>query len=312
MDIGTGGYTEFDVHPGVVTYMCENPELLDCQMGLIHSHNKMTAFFSGTDTATLREEGSKRNHFVSLIVNNAGQYTAGITRQLEAKRVITESFSFGTFQDEIVEGSREYEVSGKEVQWCNLEIEKKEVRPPFRDIDERISEIMEEKKKVVTEKPLSVSSYNPKKEYSYQRGTVEKYSTKQPTLFDFDTDFMDSEPPFNYPIVPLTDKLIKSLLLQLITGSIIIADDSKIVPRKWAITMEKLFDKRFESIKLFEAWAEQFCEFLVYYPSSEYNEYGDEEYAQAVSMALITELKRLPQNKYIKEFINILAKWTEL
>ena len=36
MDIGTGGYTEFDVHPGVVTYMCENPELLDCQMGLIH------------------------------------------------------------------------------------------------------------------------------------------------------------------------------------------------------------------------------------------------------------------------------------
>lgn len=36
MDIGTQAYTEFDMNPDVIAYMAENPELLDCQMGLIH------------------------------------------------------------------------------------------------------------------------------------------------------------------------------------------------------------------------------------------------------------------------------------
>lgn len=35
-DIGTAGYTEFDVKPEIVSYMCEKPDLLDCFMGLIH------------------------------------------------------------------------------------------------------------------------------------------------------------------------------------------------------------------------------------------------------------------------------------
>lgn len=41
MDIGSAAYTEFDMSPDVISYMTENPELLDCQMGLIHSHNQM-------------------------------------------------------------------------------------------------------------------------------------------------------------------------------------------------------------------------------------------------------------------------------
>lgn len=45
MDIGTQTYTEFDMSPDVISYMTENPELLDCQMGLIHSHNNMSKKF---------------------------------------------------------------------------------------------------------------------------------------------------------------------------------------------------------------------------------------------------------------------------
>ena len=45
MDIGTQAYTEFDMNPDVISYMCENPELLDCQLGLIHSHNNMSKEF---------------------------------------------------------------------------------------------------------------------------------------------------------------------------------------------------------------------------------------------------------------------------
>lgn len=41
MDIGSQAYTEFDMSPDVIAYMTNHPELLDCQMGLIHSHNNM-------------------------------------------------------------------------------------------------------------------------------------------------------------------------------------------------------------------------------------------------------------------------------
>lgn len=36
MDIGSAGYTEFDMSPDVISYMVDKPELLDMQMGLIH------------------------------------------------------------------------------------------------------------------------------------------------------------------------------------------------------------------------------------------------------------------------------------
>lgn len=36
MDIGSSTYTEFDMSPDVIAYMTDHPELLDCQMGLIH------------------------------------------------------------------------------------------------------------------------------------------------------------------------------------------------------------------------------------------------------------------------------------
>ena len=45
MDIGTQTYTEFDMNPDVIAYMTEHTELLDCQLGLIHSHNNMSKEF---------------------------------------------------------------------------------------------------------------------------------------------------------------------------------------------------------------------------------------------------------------------------
>lgn len=45
MNIGNSAYTEFDMSPDVIGYMTENPDLLDCQLGLIHSHNKMSKEF---------------------------------------------------------------------------------------------------------------------------------------------------------------------------------------------------------------------------------------------------------------------------
>ena len=36
MDIGNSTYTEFDMSPEVISYMAENPQLLDYQLALVH------------------------------------------------------------------------------------------------------------------------------------------------------------------------------------------------------------------------------------------------------------------------------------
>ena len=77
-DIGSSAATEFTEDPEFVSYMIEN-DLLDCYRGLIHSHHTMATFFSGTDEATLLKESANYDHFVSLIVNNAGVYSAKMT-----------------------------------------------------------------------------------------------------------------------------------------------------------------------------------------------------------------------------------------
>lgn len=125
MDEGTSGYTEYDMSPDVCSYICDHPELMEAGIyqGLIHSHNNMATFFSGTDTNTLLAEGSDMNHFVSLIVNNAGKYTAGITRRAKVKQTVNEEFSYPTWGDERVRGNRTFTVEKECVQWFNLDIE---------------------------------------------------------------------------------------------------------------------------------------------------------------------------------------------
>lgn len=81
MDIGTETYTEWNYDTEVAGYVGENIHLMDHEWGIMHSHNKFSAFFSGTDQSTLLELGEIYNHCLSLIVNNAGQYVARITKK---------------------------------------------------------------------------------------------------------------------------------------------------------------------------------------------------------------------------------------
>lgn len=100
-DIGSSTYTEFETRPEVVSYMCEN-DLLDCYIGLLHSHNVMTTSPSGTDLDTLKSEGSSMPHFVSLIVNNKGEYTAAITSQIVRYFNGTVQESMNTFGGNVI------------------------------------------------------------------------------------------------------------------------------------------------------------------------------------------------------------------
>ena len=324
MDIGSQSYTEFDMSPDVIGYMTENPELLDCQMGLIHSHNTMATFFSGTDTSTLLEEGKDRNHFVSLIVNNAGTYTAGITRLDHTVAKVTEECSFHTFQDEVVNfEDNSYTKEVTHIIWRNLKIIKEgEEEPKFLTLENRLKEIREAKAAKVKTIPSS-TAYTPRVATSYEDWRNNR---------DYDEDdvygyegyggyggyYGNSKPatpkqqelPFKGEEGTKLDmNIIMRTVKQLITGSVILPNDSKINIKEWVKTMVSLFDKRFDSMKTFESWSDSYIDFLIWdlddpklFKSSDTAAIGAEQ--------MIEVLEKLPRNKYIDSFINSLDSYT--
>lgn len=333
MDIGTQAYTEFDMNPDVIAYMCENPELLDCQMGLIHSHNNMSTFFSGTDTATLKEEGRDRNNFVSLIVNNAGTYTAAITRRVKSKQV-KESVSYEFFGDGEKHDTKEYVSSADEIEWFYLKIEKEGENYSFPDMAARLEEIKQAKaeraekaKKAQTPvyqggyKPVIANSYGTKAgPANLVKKEADKKDLNQRTLFD-DVDDLPFEEGYEVPYGQVTfDKTtLKSLVLQLITGSIIISNDSKIDITKWAKSMPALYEKRFGKGKAgmgnFKIWAETYTEYLTWYITDEKLEelgFDETEICAICAHDMIEELTKLPENDYIKGYIDALQKYLVL
>ena len=330
MDIGTQAYTEFDMNPDVIAYMTEHSELLDCQMGLIHSHNNMSTFFSGTDTATLKEEGRDRNNFVSLIVNNAGSYTAAITRRIKSKQVM-ESVSYEFFGDGEKQDTKKYVSDADEIEWFYLKIEKEGENYSFPDMAARLEEIKQAKaeKAKKAQVPAYSSDYKPVIANSYgtkagPANLVNKEDSKskmtQPTLFDNMDDLsFDDNYSLPYGQVTLDKVTLKSLVLQLITGSIIISNDSKIDITKWAKSMPALYERRFgkgeEGMENFKMWADTYTEYLTWYVTDEkLKELGFDETEICAICAhdMIEELTKLPENDYIKGYIDALQKYLVL
>lgn len=327
MDIGTQAYTEFDMNPDVIAYMCENPDLLDCQMGLIHSHNNMSTFFSGTDTATLKEEGRDRNNFVSLIVNNAGTYTAAITRRIKSKQV-KESVSYEFFGDGEKHDTKEYVSDADEIEWFYLKIENENETFSFPDMSARLEEIKQAKaeKAKKVQPPVYQGGYKPVIANSYgtkvgPANLVKKKANKpkvtQPTLFDGVGDLpFDDNYSLPYGQVTFDKVTLKSLVLQLITGSIIISNGSKIDIDKWAKSMPALYEKRFgkgkEGMKNFEMWADTYTDYLTWYVTDEKLEelgFDETEICAICAHDMIEELTKLPENDYIKGYIDALQKY---
>ena len=337
MDIGTAAYTEFDMSPDVISYMTDNPELLDCQMGLVHSHNQMATFLSGTDTATLKEEGIDRNHFVSLIVNNEGTYTAAITRKVKAVKTITEDFSYPTFEDEEITDTKTYTVESEELEWfyLKIEFESSSFREKLKARLEEIKNVKAEKaRQKALKQPVYAGGYGNWQGSKPQQGTLFPEIGKKVTqsymeqtgpanevvredsdssLFDYDyiDNKISNDVPYNH--VEFNKETVKSLVLQLVTGSIIIPNASKIDARKWAQGMVPLYERRFgkgeKGMKLFESWAEGYIEFLCWFTEdSDLIEMGlcDDEIAAICAYSIIKELTKLPENVYIKKYIDIL------
>lgn len=317
MDIGTTASTEFDMSPEVVNYIAAYPKLLDCQMGLIHSHNLMNSFFSSVDIATLKEEGMERNHFVSLIVNNEGTYTAAITRKVKTISNITKKLSYSTFENKEETNEELYTVEEEILEWFNLEIEFEESDSFFK---EELSTRLKEIKQVKAENSNPLSYNKPLYSVKYENNKLPQQGILFPEIdkrreHSFDVDYIENNisKEIPYEDIEPDEKTIKSLILQLLTGSVIIPNESKIDISKWVQNMVPLYERRFgkdeEGMKLFRAWAEGYVEFLCLYNKDNPQGILDDAFVTMCAYSIIEELTKLPENKYIKEYIDILKSY---
>ena len=333
MDIGTSAYTEFNVSPDMATYMVDHPELLEegIYQGLIHSHNNMATFFSGTDTATLSAEGNDMAHFVSLIVNNAGKYTAGITRKYKCVQTVSEKYTYPTWNEEVREGVETFDIEEEKLEWFNLDIVFEDATDNFEtEMMERLKEIKESKKKTV---PLYKSSCP---QYGNNIAPIKEVVSTFPMYKDEyygeegggwykakevkETSGKQSELPFEEPeeeyfdipygIITVDKDIVQSIVRQLVTSSIIISNESAVDVKKWANSMENLYRRRFGSVKAFEYFASNYVDYLINYTydgdvMAVINN-DDSTMAALLAHDVREELEKLPKNPWLNVYIKLM------
>ena len=336
MDIGTSAYTEFNVSPDMATYMVDHPELLEegIYQGLIHSHNNMATFFSGTDTSTLSAEGNDMAHFVSLIVNNAGKYTAGITRKYKCVQTVSEKYTYPTWNEEVREGVETFDIEEEKLEWFNLDIVFEDATDNFEtEMMERLKEIKESKKKTV---PLYKSSCPQYGNYGNNIAPIKEVVSTFPMYKDEyygeegrgwykakevkETSGKQSELPFEEPeeeyfdipygIITVDKDIVQSIVRQLVTSSIIISNESAVDVKKWANSMENLYRRRFGSVKAFEYFASNYVDYLINYTYDgdvmAVISNDDSTMAALLAHDVREELEKLPKNPWLSVYIKLM------
>lgn len=264
MDYGSATYTEFDKSAEICNYMIEH-DLLECQQGLMHSHDQMSTFFSRTDLGTLQEEGSDMNNFLSLIVNNAGQYTAAITRKVKHIPHVTEVLEYEFFGEETINiGNDEYDaIESYEIEYFFLNIEKPTVNIGYTDLFNRIEEISKDKTKItnISREPRAnlIVDSTLKATPLYKETNIPFSKTNTAVQAGVDTD-----ESIDYNKYKFNETDLNNIVKQLLIGSPIFTPKDL---NEWVQKMPTVFSKRFgegqKGLANYRAFIGYFVEFLV-------------------------------------------------
>ena len=343
-DIGTSTYTEFNMSPDVVAYMVDNPELLDenVYQGLMHSHHTMGAFFSGTDDATLREEGSDRTHFLSLIIDTRGTYQAAITRVVEEEMTATGSAKFITFNEQEANQPISYTFKRKRLESFMLNVQRPQLPNPYLELSQRIEEVQRQKAEAA-KKTIPATTYGgtygngsyvgyggygryrdddpytwpaerktPATTPTYQatvgRGDVVSINKAAEVVPPVEKEQEIEEEPLSvdYSAYVIPEDVLMKAARELLSGSITETLDGTL--EEISEAMVEKYKARFPDIALFEAWVASHVEFIVYYTET-YLNVDDDTQAALLANALSDELAKLPANEYVLSMIGHLENY---
>ena len=266
-----------------------------------------------------------RSHFVSLIVNNAGSYTAAITRKIKSQKVIKDNYNYPTFGNKIISENKDYFSETEAIEYFNLNIEIEKEECIHEELKNRLEELRKTKAAFAYKpsypvaKPLQASIPFPKEEKKINKSAevkeiIEEEVEDIPLSEIIDTlGKEDPETIIPYGHIRFNEDLVNSVVLQLITGSIVVPNSHKIDVKKWAENLPTIFGNRFgtdeEGIKAFTAWASNHIDFICWYTEDKHlidEGLDDGEMAAILAHDVIEKLTELDMNEYIKMYIDIL------
>ncbi len=194
MNKGNATYTEFETNEDYIEFLMDNPQYLQYNKGLIHSHNNMSVFFSGTDNSEINDNSEFHNYYVSLIVNNKKDMCAKVAfrgkNQEEVQRTISFKGTNGKAQTMVTKLKVEKEVIFHYV--CAITTEQEVL---IDDIfSKRVNLIIENAFKKEQEK-LKITTYPDKFKTGVQSNLVdfwEKNNVKETTSKSFTSEFTAS------------------------------------------------------------------------------------------------------------------------
>lgn len=167
MDIGTGSTTEYDpTDLAVMEFLRKHPDYMngDVYMGHIHSHHNMATFFSSTDKTELFTSAPLNDVFISLIVNNAGNYSVGFSSIWEITSKTQSTTKVKDWKGEEITRESESTSTNQVLVYGHKSLASESeilTTSGDEDFDKRLQELQEEKKKVVIPR-YTPGAYRPK------------------------------------------------------------------------------------------------------------------------------------------------------
>jgi len=310
MDVGSATYTEFDTSPDIAGYMVEH-DLLDCHLGLIHSHSTFSAFFSGTDTSTLQEEGSYKNNFVSLIVNNAGQYVAAITRHVYSEVKNNTTYTYEMFGDGTVAGQEEGTEKKECIEYFMMNVNKPEVQQ--NAVDARIDEILENKRKAASKVKVYSGGgwYNDRTSYDFYYNSYAQEYNKGKSALEQSDKYKQMNIPWEeeeFKTISnkseVDEKVLTTVMARLLTGSIT-CNATKVDVGSWIENYDKAYSRIFEDLVDYSEWLAPYLEFIMYHIPGAPTDIIDDALAAVYANEIIKRIGK-PKGDFSKELIDQL------
>ena len=330
MDLGTSTFTTFNMSEDVASYMAENMELFDCQLGMVHSHHSMGAFFSGQDMQNLQQEAENTNNYLSLVVDTKGTYVAAITRRIQAQVEITikmkdqQASFFGENSTITSNGNIETKTSDKTIiEYYMLDVERHEVNNSLDYLDRRFEEIDAKKREAAKSVPVSANT-TPKVKDLFEDWDFDEYSRYYDGYSGYGNWYGNSQAKKESPkkkeevsldertgLITIDKNYIHRLAIYLITLSFIV-DTKKVDLKQWVKkSLTKTYKKIFTSDYSQQAWFEFVINYAVDEISVLFKDLGvsPRDIEEAVGLELYNELRPYEDNIYIKEYCDYIREY---
>lgn len=291
---------------------------------------------SAVDMDTLIDEGKDQNHFVSLIVNNAGSYAAAITRKVDRTVTGKQTTSYNSFNNKMVNLGKSSDFTMKDfyIEYFMLDIEVEHPVIEKNPLEDRLKALRESASSFVNsskgnygwttwgskeETPKQLELFekdkNPENNQSI-KGNIKKENIKDSSFVSFppksiealtEEDLTEEELEVDETVI--TCELVESHVAQLITGNLFASYNKNLDLQKWVSNMPNIYGKRFKDFSDFKIYAESMIDSLYSEVSMELqNSAFDVDYNIGCwSQLLIDSLEELGINEYLSYYTQILS-----